>query len=99
MNEFNIYIFQDFELTLATLEHIGAIVKEDNHIVIDKSTNKTIVFLARMFEPFLLGYWVSVLCVITTSDISLVGYFSFIFESQKNFEESKDPAIQPKLVP
>jgi hypothetical protein len=51
-------VFQDFDLTLATLEHIGAVVREGSSVDLKKSTNKTIVFLSRMFEPFLVGYWV-----------------------------------------
>ena len=49
---------QDFELTLATLAHIGAVVVEAGAITVKKSTNKTTAFLSQMFEPFLLGYWV-----------------------------------------
>lgn len=48
---------KDFNLTLATLEHIGVVVREAAGVEVKKSTNKTIVFLSRMFEPFLVGYW------------------------------------------
>ena len=49
---------QDFEMTLATLTHIGAVVVEAGAVTVKKSTNKTTAFLSQMFEPFLLGYWV-----------------------------------------
>nr|KAG5704262.1 hypothetical protein BaRGS_012550 [Batillaria attramentaria] len=48
---------QDFEHTLATLAHIGAVVVEAGAVAIKKSTNKTTTFLSQMFEPFLVGYW------------------------------------------
>lgn len=48
---------KDFELTLATLAHIGAVVVEAGAVTIKKSTNKTTTFLSQMFEPFLVAYW------------------------------------------
>lgn len=47
----------DFEHTLATLAHIGAVVVEAGAVAVQKSTNKITTFLSSIFEPFLLGYW------------------------------------------
>ncbi|PVD26429.1 hypothetical protein C0Q70_14106 [Pomacea canaliculata] len=49
---------KDFEHTLSTLAHIGALVLEAGAIAVKKSINKTISFLSHMLEPFLIGYWV-----------------------------------------
>lgn len=51
--------FQDFENALLTLTHNCGVVIEDNQVQIKKSQNKYTTFFSQMFEPFLLGYWVS----------------------------------------
>lgn len=51
--------FQDFENALLTLTHNCGVVIEDNQVQIKKSQNKFTTFFSQMFEPFLLGYWVS----------------------------------------
>lgn len=52
-------MFQDFEVSLAMLTHGCGVVVEDGLVHIKKSTNKYTTFFSQMFEPFLLGYWVS----------------------------------------
>lgn len=49
---------QDFDLALATLTHGCGVVVENGNVQIKKSTNKYTTFFSKMFEPFLLGYWV-----------------------------------------
>lgn len=51
--------FQDFENALLTLTHNCGVVIEDNQVQIKRSQNKYTTFFSQMFEPFLLGYWVS----------------------------------------
>ena len=51
-------VLQDFDLALATLTHGCGVVVENGHVQIKKSTNKYTTFFSKMFEPFLLGYWV-----------------------------------------
>lgn len=53
--------FQDFENALLTLTHNCGVVIEDNQVQIKRSQNKYTTFFSQMFEPFLLGYWVSLL--------------------------------------
>ena len=52
-------VFQDFEMSLLVLTHTCGVMVEDNSVLIKKSTNKYTTFFSQMFEPFLLGYWVS----------------------------------------
>lgn len=53
--------FQDFENALLTLTHNCGVIIEDNQVQIKRSQNKYTTFFSQMFEPFLLGYWVSLL--------------------------------------
>jgi len=48
-------------MALASLTHTCGVVVEDGHVQIKKSINKYTTFFSQMFEPFLLGYWVSCL--------------------------------------
>jgi len=51
--------FQEFEWAVLTLNHSGALAIKDNHVLVKQSINKYTTFFSQMFEPFLLGYWVS----------------------------------------
>ena len=55
--------FQDFEMSLLVLTHTCGVVIEDDEVHVKKSTNKYTTFFSQMFEPFLLGYWVTQLHV------------------------------------
>lgn len=46
-------------MAFASLTHTCGVVVEDDCVIIKKSTNKYTTFFSQMFEPFLLGYWVS----------------------------------------
>ena len=52
---------QDFEQAVLSLKHSGELtINSAGEIVVEKSLNKHTTFYSRMFEPFLLAYWVSV---------------------------------------
>jgi len=50
---------QDFESAVASLTHTCGLVVEGECVHVRKSTNKYTTFFSQMFEPFLLGYWVT----------------------------------------
>ena len=44
---------------MLTLNHCGALAIKDGKVLVKQSINKHTTFFSQMFEPFLLGYWVS----------------------------------------
>ena len=53
-------MLQEFEQAVLTLNHCGALAIKDGKVLVKQSINKHTTFFSQMFEPFLLGYWVSV---------------------------------------
>ena len=60
---------QDFDHAVLVLRRSGGIAMDGNKVLIKKSINKYTTFLSHMFEPFLLGYWVSEARTLTYSRI------------------------------
>ncbi|XP_014661369.1 PREDICTED: dihydroxyacetone phosphate acyltransferase-like isoform X2 [Priapulus caudatus] len=48
---------KEFDHAFLCLQHIGAVSLSDHQLHIARSTTKTTIFLQRLFQPFLFGYW------------------------------------------
>jgi hypothetical protein len=69
-------LFQNFELAVKVLTNSSVLtLNSAGDIVVKKSTNKYNTFLSQMFEPFLLGYWVSFITTGPCQDIVICTIF------------------------